>query len=97
MVEQLKNELIDRWPLLTLVLLLSGGGSSLGNFLTGSSGEISTLTEEFRELKYTVQSAWSVSMEMSAWDRAGRELRKNYPDWVGPDVIEIKKLHSGRE
>lgn len=100
MVERLKADIQEKWPMLLLVLAVTGGGTSLGNLATGGNNDeafqqLTTLSSNVRELTYVVRSSWSVPMEVSAWDRAGRELRKTIPEWQGPDVIEIRKVHMG--
>lgn len=98
MVEAIKEEATKNWPLLLLVLAMTGGGTSLGNMLTGGGGcdqasSIERLSGDVRELTYAVRQSWTVPMEVTAWDKAGRELRKTIADWQGPDVPEIRRTH----
>ena len=97
MVEAIKEEATKNWPLLLLVLLMTGGGTSAGNLLTGGNSDqqesIERLSEDMRELTFAVRQAWTLPMEVTAWDKAGRELRKTITDWQGPDVPEIRRTH----
>lgn len=98
--EQLNDKPMLPWAGISLLIgaLTTGGGTSLGNILTGGGGSdqtssIERLSGDVRDLTYAVRQSWTVPMEITAWDKAGRELRKTITEWQGPDVAEIRRAH----
>ena len=105
MVEAIKEEAVKNWPLLLLVLAMTGGGTSLGNIVFGGGdsdqcgsiddlkSEVQLMRLDVKELTIASRQFVTIPMEVTIWDRAGRELRKISPEWQGPDIPEIRRIH----
>ena len=48
---------------------------------------------DVKELTIASRQFVTIPMEVTIWDRAGRELRKISPEWQGPDIAEIRRVH----
>lgn len=103
MVRKLQDAWQANWPMLVLVALLAGGpnfalaligrmvGIAVPDETTKIMGKLDALTEQVEQLRAGTADRWTASMETECWRQAGNELRKDDPDWQGPDVHKIKR------